>query len=486
MWAALHSSPQRWRTSPTGATRSRRPPPRIGEAVDQTPATARVDRRHGGAEHPPITAEHTVSRGGHGPASRSPAPRRTAALLVPRRRRRRLDRLHVPALHPRPAWPTATTRSASARSTSPATSTPTPASRTWTIDPLRAPTPQITAQPEALTSSRSASVSFPLPPDARRRPSSAAWTPGPGPPAPPPRRSPTCRTATTRSEVRAKLSAVRDRLDAVAKATWKVDTTPARTKTLHLPRAHDSGTDTGTRDVRLHLGDRPPRFQCRLDGETTWTACTSPLRLSGLAHGSHQVEIRQGDGAGNWSPATVPPSGSSTPAARPPRRSSPASRRHRPPRHLRLRLRRRARRDPAVPPRRRRLATTRGPSLDLTGLAVRGHVLEVRQIDAAGNTGVTAERRWTIAPAPAPAPAAAAAPAATPAPAARTPRAVVGTVGTLGGRPGPGRARRRPSRPPSSRAATCPSAARSEKAAARSAPAPSTSTSTAGSSATAP
>ena len=221
---------------------------------------------------------------------------------------------------------------------------------------------------------------------------------------------------------------------AVATRTWTVDTVAPGAPAVQLATAPTTPSSDPAPSIAFG-GDAGATFQCRLDGGA-WAACTSPLQLSGLADGSHQVEIRQGDGAGNWSPATVHqwvvdtgrpaaptivagPDGTVRPG------TSGFAFAGEPGATLQCRL------DGGA-------WTTCGTSLDLTGLAVGGHVLEVRQIDAAGNTGLTAERRWTIQPTPAPAPAGAAAPAATATPAARTRRAVVGTVGTLGGRPGAG------------------------------------------------
>ncbi len=219
---------------------------------------------------------------------------------------------------------------------------------------------------------------------------------------------------------------------AVATRTWTVDTVAPGAPAVQLATAPTTPSSDPAPSIAFG-GDAGATFQCRLDGGA-WAACTSPLQLSGLADGSHQVEIRQGDGAGNWSPGTVHqwvvdtgrpaaptivagPDGTVRPG------TSGFAFAGEPGATLQCRV------DGGA-------WVTCGPSLDLAGLAAGGHVLEVRQIDAAGNIGVTAERRWTIQGAPA----ASAAPAATAAPAARTPRAVVGTVGTLGGRPGAGAA----------------------------------------------
>jgi outer membrane protein OmpA-like peptidoglycan-associated protein len=65
-----------------------------------------------------------------------------------------------------------------------------------------------------------------------------------------------------------------------------------------------SGPDPSTRAKYAEFsvtGEPGATIECRLDGGA-WELCPSPLRLTGLAHGAHTLELRQTDAAGNVSP----------------------------------------------------------------------------------------------------------------------------------------------------------------------------------------
>lgn len=82
--------------------------------------------------------------------------------------------------------------------------------------------------------------------------------------------------------------------------TFTVDRTAPTLPTLtSVPPAEDDASATFT----FSHPESTAVFECRLDGGA-WTACTSPRSYSGLAHGSHTVNVRAVDLAGNVGPAT--------------------------------------------------------------------------------------------------------------------------------------------------------------------------------------
>ncbi|MBJ7470736.1 MAG: hypothetical protein JHD16_05515, partial [Solirubrobacteraceae bacterium] len=86
-------------------------------------------------------------------------------------------------------------------------------------------------------------------------------------------------------------------------ADWIVDTAaPTTTVTTTLPAqttSPDATVEFSGGDVG---GTGLAGFECRLDGGS-WTPCASPLELVGLGDGSHELEVRGVDVAGNADPS---------------------------------------------------------------------------------------------------------------------------------------------------------------------------------------
>jgi hypothetical protein len=57
---------------------------------------------------------------------------------------------------------------------------------------------------------------------------------------------------------------------------------------------------TDTAQVSFTSDDAAAVFSCRLDGDP-WRSCTSPVTYTGLRLGTHRVEVRATDAAGNQS-----------------------------------------------------------------------------------------------------------------------------------------------------------------------------------------
>jgi outer membrane protein OmpA-like peptidoglycan-associated protein len=177
---------------------------------------------------------------------------------------------------------------------------------------------------------------------------------------------------------------------ASATVTIHVDATapaPVRWGTTPSPTTQD-GEPTITFE-----GDPGTTFRCRVDGGA-WRTCTSPLQLSGLRDGPHQLEVEAVDAAGNVSKRevrtwTVDRSAPGQPTLL----SGPADQTTDPGATFELSpesgttLECSTDDGPWVP------CATR---VELGGLGLGGHVLRVRQIDAAGNVGSPAEYRWTV------------------------------------------------------------------------------------------
>jgi len=167
----------------------------------------------------------------------------------------------------------------------------TPASRTWTVD-TAVPDTSITSGPTGAVSSTSATFAFSSP-DASAtfecRVDGGAWAA-----CTTPRQLTALSQGSHTFDVRARDAAANT--DATpASRTWTVDTTVPDTSLAGGP----SGTvASASASFTLTSPEGGATFQCRLDGGS-WTACSSPRQLTGLADGSHTFEVRALDAAGN-------------------------------------------------------------------------------------------------------------------------------------------------------------------------------------------
>ncbi|WP_375770300.1 Ig-like domain-containing protein [Archangium gephyra] len=166
---------------------------------------------------------------------------------------------------------------------------PTPAVYLWTVD-ITAPDTTIVSGPPSLTNATSATFDFSSEAGATFECSldGAAFT--------------SCTDPVTFTgladgshtlEVRA-----RDALGNVdpipASYTWSVDTSAPDTTIVSGPAA-TSGSPDATFDFSSEAG---ATFECSLDG-AAFTSCTDPVTFTGLADGSHTLEVRARDAAGN-------------------------------------------------------------------------------------------------------------------------------------------------------------------------------------------
>ena len=93
--------------------------------------------------------------------------------------------------------------------------------------------------------------------------------------------------------------------------TWTVNTTPPVTTIESEPAADSNSTEAKF----TFKADKSATFECKLDGGA-FKSCSSPYTVTGLAQGSHTVEVRATDLVGNkestpqsytWTVDTVPP-----------------------------------------------------------------------------------------------------------------------------------------------------------------------------------
>ncbi|XXF75166.1 Ig-like domain-containing protein [Myxococcaceae bacterium GXIMD 01537] len=173
---------------------------------------------------------------------------------------------------------------------------------------------------------------------------------------------------------------------------WTVDTSVPDTTIVSGPAAL-SNSSTATFDFTSN--ESGVTYQCRLDGGA-FVACTDPRTFTGLADGSHTLEVRAVDAAGNvdptpatysWTVDTTPPD--TTIVSGPPASTSANT--------ATFDF---SSNESGVTYECRLDGGAYAPCTDprtFTGLANGGHTLEVRAIDAAGNVDPTpATYNWTV------------------------------------------------------------------------------------------
>jgi uncharacterized delta-60 repeat protein len=167
---------------------------------------------------------------------------------------------------------------------------PTPAARSWAVD-TASPNTTITSGPQAVTSETSATIAFTATEGGTFvcKLDAAAEAPCSSP-------------ATFTSLAAGSHSFSVHAVDAagnpdVSPATWSwfIDVTAPDTAITSAP----SGTlATGSATIAFSSDDATAAFECAMDG-SEFTACASPVNLSGLADGPHGFIVRAKDAAGN-------------------------------------------------------------------------------------------------------------------------------------------------------------------------------------------
>jgi hypothetical protein len=77
--------------------------------------------------------------------------------------------------------------------------------------------------------------------------------------------------------------------------TWVVDTTPPTTTIVTAPPAI---TNSATANFTFSSNKSPVTYECELDNATSFTACSTPDTITGLANGQHVLQVRAKDSAG--------------------------------------------------------------------------------------------------------------------------------------------------------------------------------------------
>jgi large repetitive protein len=86
-----------------------------------------------------------------------------------------------------------------------------------------------------------------------------------------------------------------------ATRSWIIDTNPPETEIATGP-AEGSTETTSNATFTFTSPEAGVTFECKLDGAAAFTACPASYTVSGLANGSHTLEVRAVDAAGNVDP----------------------------------------------------------------------------------------------------------------------------------------------------------------------------------------
>lgn len=168
---------------------------------------------------------------------------------------------------------------------------PSPASYTWVVDTV-APDTALSGQPAALTSATTANLTFTSPDGTASfecKLDGSAWTACTSP-----RALTGLADGSHTFEVRAVDPA--GNADATPEThTWVIDSGAPTTTVTAQPAAL---VRTSSATIAFNADDPNATLECKLDGGA-WVACTSPRALTGLSDGSHTLQIRATDLAGN-------------------------------------------------------------------------------------------------------------------------------------------------------------------------------------------
>jgi hypothetical protein len=98
--------------------------------------------------------------------------------------------------------------------------------------------------------------------------------------------------------------------------TFLVDTTAPLVSFISGP-TEGATIDTSSASIGFGADEQPVTFECAVDGGS-FSACTSPLALSGLSDGAHSVQVRATDPATNVGPVATRNFSVKVPVAGPP------------------------------------------------------------------------------------------------------------------------------------------------------------------------
>jgi Ca2+-binding RTX toxin-like protein len=260
-----------------------------------------------------------------------------------------------------------------------------PAQRTWTVDDV-APVVTITSGPDPLTTAVDATFAFTV--DDPAATTSCSLDGAVFGPCTSPAGYASLSAGSHTFRVRATDTAGNP--GAVASRTWTIDNV--------APVVTITGSPTGTisatsATIVFTVSEPGTSNECRLDGGG-WQTCSSPAAFPGLADGSHTVEVRATDPAGNvsetasrtWTVDTVPPIVTIT--------AGPSGTVAQIDATFEFEVD-----DPTATTECRLDGGAWSPCSSpaaYTALASGEHTFAVRATDPAGNTGPAAERTWTI------------------------------------------------------------------------------------------